>query len=259
MTRQIFDLAYNQSQSLDLHLVDQPGQPLVVCVHGGGFIGGSKNDTRCKQSASLLNAAGFNCASISYSLAPAENRFAMWPRNLFDLADSLVFLHDQSKHYGFDFDLLGMMGFSAGCCLSNLYIHGGKKLFEHFGYATTVFHPVVLVGFYGAYDFPSRQAERRSDNHELNLLHSPSYWLRQRKKFSAPPVLHIHGDRDRIVYPNQHDMFQRDYNEKGYTFEPLVIEGFGHTFAPQDSNDEGKSIDLRPKISRFLRSHLTEN
>ena len=110
MTRQIKDLAYNEKQGLDLYLADPPGQPLVVCLHGGGFHAGSKNDKRCTQSAALLVKAGFNCASISYSLAPVDDRFSMWPRNLFDVADALVFLHEGASRYGYDLGRLGMLG-----------------------------------------------------------------------------------------------------------------------------------------------------
>ena len=111
MTRQITGLAYNSNQHLDLYLADQPGQPLVVCLHGGGFHSGSSDDDRCTQSAKLLVDAGFNCASISYSLASRESRFSMWPRNIFDVADALVYLHDQANQYGYEFGRLGMLGF----------------------------------------------------------------------------------------------------------------------------------------------------
>jgi acetyl esterase/lipase len=47
MSRQITDRAYNENQQLDLFLVDQPQQPLIVCLHGGGFISGDKTDIRC--------------------------------------------------------------------------------------------------------------------------------------------------------------------------------------------------------------------
>ena len=256
MTRQIGNQAYNATRQLDLYLVDPPGQPLVVCIHGGGFISGAKDDERCRQSAKLLTDAGLNCASISYSLATSENRFAMWPRNLFDVADALAWLHSQSEKYAFDMSRFGMLGFSAGCCLSNLYIQGGRKLFDHFGYRTPVFSPAALAGFYGPYDFPSRQAERRSKDPEINRHHSPSYWLRQNSGFRAPPVLHIQGDRDDVVYPDQHETFQKDCEERGYDFKAIIVEGFGHSFAPVDTNASGKSIDLRAEIQNFFSRHL---
>lgn len=256
MTRQITGLVYNETQRLDLCLSDQPGQPLVVCLHGGGFHSGGRNDKRCNQSAELLVEAGFNCASISYSLAPRDNRFLMWPRNLFDVADALVYLHRQNSDYGYDFNRLGMLGYSAGCCLANLYIQGGKAIFDHFGYGTPVFRPSALAGFYGPYDFTSRQAERRSGNPGVDLYHSPSYWLRQNRAASAPPVLHIQGDCDDVVYPDQHEAFQKDYEDRGYDFKGIIVEGFGHSFCPVDTNTAGKTIDLKADISEFFSRHL---
>lgn len=256
MTRQIKDLAYNASRQLDLYLVEKPGQPLVVCVHGGGFISGSKDDHRCSQSAKLLTEAGFNCASISYSLATSANRFSMWPRNLFDLADSLVFLKARAEEYAYDFSRLGMLGFSAGCCLCNLYIQGGEKIFDHFGFETTVFEPAALAGFYGPYDFSVRQPERRSDDPEINRYHSPAYWIRQSTSNNPPPVLHIQGDLDKVVYPDQHESFQKDYLERGHDFKALIVEGFGHSFAPVDSNEAGESIDLRSELTDFFSRNL---
>ena len=256
MTRRITDLAYNQTQYLDLYLVDQPGQPLVVCIHGGGFFSGSKDDERCRQSAALLTEAGFNCASMTYSLATRENRFSMWPRNLFDVADALVFLHRRSDEYDYEFSRLGLLGFSAGCCLSSLYIHGGKNIFNHFGYETPVFKPAALAGFYGPYDFSNRQPERRSHDPAINRFHSPRYWLRQNTVAGVPPVLHIQGDRDDVVYPDQHEAFQKDYEERGYDFKAVLVEGYGHSFAPVDSNVSGERIDLRPDIRDFFTRHL---
>jgi acetyl esterase/lipase len=256
MVRQVKDLAYNEALRLDLHLVDSPGRPLVTCLHGGGFHSGSRNDERCRQAIALLTAAGFNCASISYSLASREKRFSAWPRNLFDVADALVFLSARAAQYGYDFERLAMLGYSAGCCLSNLYIQGGGKLFEHFDYQTPVFKPKALVGFYGPYDFSVRQAERRSDDPEINRYHSPAYWLRNFPNADAPPVLHIQGDRDEVVYPNQHAAFQKDYQQQDRVFLPVVAEGFGHSFCPVDSNDAGTRIDLRQVITGFLSKHV---
>jgi acetyl esterase/lipase len=256
MHRQVTDINYNVRQRLDLFLVEQPQQPLVVCLHGGGFISGDKSDIRCTQSVQLLNDAGFNCAAISYSLASAENRFAMWPRNLFDLADAIAWLHDRASNFEYDFGRLGLLGFSAGCCLANLYIQGGKRIFEHFAYSTPVFQVQALAGFYGPYDFSVRQRERRSDDDQVNLLHSPAYWLRNGDARDAAPVLHIQGDRDEVVRPDQHHAFQKDYRERGHDFEAIIVEGFGHSFAPQDTNNAGLSVNLGIAVSGFFNSKL---
>ncbi len=256
MPRRIENLAYNNAQQLDLYLSGNPGRPLIVCIHGGGFISGSRRDERCNQAVELLTGAGFNCASVSYTLAPVDDRFAAWPRNLFDVADALVFLSGQAVKYGYDFSRLGMLGYSAGCCLSNLYIQGREHIFEHFGYQTPVFRPAALAGFYGPYDFTTRQDGRRSEDPEINLYHSPAYWIRQHANPIAPPVLHFQGDADDIVYPDQHAAFQQDYEQAGHSFRAVIVEGFAHAFAPQDVNPAGKNIDLRGEILAFFKHHL---
>jgi acetyl esterase/lipase len=250
------DLAYNASQKLDLYRVEAPGRPLVVCIHGGGFISGSRKDERCRQAAAIVNAAGFNCASVGYSLAPADDRFSCWPRNLFDIADALVWLHRNADRLGYSFERLGLFGFSAGCCLANLYIQGGERIFGHLGYGTPVYPVAALVGFYGPYDFPSRQAGRKSPNARLNRDHSPSSWIRQDRTRHRPPVLHVQGDQDDIVYPDQHLRFEADCQELGIPFQAIMARGFGHSFAPRDRNGAGEEIDLGPAVAEFLDRYL---
>lgn len=256
MPEKHMDIAYSATRQLDLYLAGEPGRPLVTCIHGGGFISGTRDDERCRQAAELLTGAGYNCASIGYTLAPPDDRFSAWPRNLFDIADALVFLHDNAAGYGYDFTRLGMLGFSAGCCLSNLYIQGGARIFEHFAYDTPVYPVSALAGFYGPYDFTVRQVERRSPDHEVNLLHSPAYWIRRDTNPASPPVLHIHGDADTIVYPDQHEAFKQDYQRRGFSFTEVIVAGFDHAFAPKDSNAAGVSIDLGEELLAFFQRHL---
>lgn len=249
------DLAYNASQCLDLHLADETGRPLVLCVHGGGFVSGGRDDSRCLQAAGILTAAGFNCASVGYSLADPDDRFGQWPCNLFDVADAVAFLHDQADRHGYDVERFAMLGFSAGCCLSNLYIQGGAAMLRQLGHDVPAYRPRALVGFYGPYDFTIRQAERRSGDPEIDRLHSPRHWL-LRNDQPIPPVLHIQGDEDDIVYPDQHEAFRSDCEERGYAFEEVIAGGFGHSFAPRDTNRHGDTLDTGPDIVRFLARHL---
>jgi acetyl esterase/lipase len=249
------ELAYSPNQKLDLYSADQDKRPLVVCVHGGGFVSGSRDDKRCVQTAELLVDAGFNCASLSYSLAEPGNRFGMWPQNLFDVADAIEFLQAEASGFSYDARRFALVGFSAGCCLSNLYIQGGPYLFRQLEHPVTWYRPAALVGFYGPYDFTIRQPERRSEDPEINRLHSPRHWLKRRID-EPPPVLHIQGDEDRIVYPDQHELFRSDCEALGYPFEEVIAMGFGHSFAPRDDNGRGEQLDTGPDITRFLERHL---
>ena len=255
MSVHIEELLYNETRKLDLYLVEDPGRPLVICVHGGGFVSGSRHDERCRQAAELLGRTGFNCASVSYSLAEPADRFGMWPRNLLDLAESVAYLQHRAYEYGYDASRFALLGFSAGCCLSNLYMQGGHDLFREFGFELEVYRPSALVGFYGPYDFSIRQSERRSADQEINRLHSPRYWLQHRTD-TPPPILHIHGDIDDVVYFDQHEALRDDCLEKGYPFEEIIAGGFGHSFAPRDKNDHGDSLDLEADIVEFLGRQL---
>lgn len=250
------DIDYNASQRLDLYRTGERGRPLVVCVHGGGFVSGERDDDRCIQAAALLLDAGFDCASISYSLATEEDRFARWPRNLFDVADAVAFLASREDRFGYDASRLAMLGFSAGCCLSNLYIQGGPAMLRQLGHVVPYHRPRALVGFYGPYDFSTRQRERRAANPEINRLHSPRHWLLNNRGATPPPVLHIQGDTDEIVRPDQHQLFRADCAARAYPFEELIAEGFGHSFAPRDTNERGERLDTGPQIVRFLESFL---
>lgn len=249
------ELQYNSEKRLLLHCADASHRPLVICVHGGGFISGSSDDVRCRQAADILTRAGFNCASLSYSLADENDRFAQWPRNLFDVADAVAFLHRQAGRHGYS-DRFAMLGFSAGCCLSNLYIQGREQMLRELGHDAPWHQPLALVGFYGPYDFTTRQPERRSASPEINRLHSPRHWLLKNREEPPPPVLHFQGDRDTVVFPDQHQRFQSDCEERGYAFEGVIAKGFGHSFSPRDRNEEGVCIDTAPAIVRFLEQHL---
>lgn len=250
------DIEYNASQRLDLYRARAEARPLVVCVHGGGFISGARDDARCVQVAELLAGAGYNCASLSYALATESDRFACWPRNLFDVADAVAFLARQAARYGYDGSRLAMLGFSAGCCLSNLYIQGGPGMLRQLGHDVDYHRPRALIGFYGPYDFTVRQPERRSTDEETNRLHSPRHWLKNHRGEPPPPVLHVQGDADDIVHPDQHERFRDDCASRDYFFREIIAEGFGHSFAHRDTNARGEQLDTGPEILRFLERHL---
>ncbi len=256
MHKVIRGIRYNKCQSLDLYLSQQPSAPLVVGIHGGGFHSGSREDERCKQMGMFLREEGINFASISYALAPRENRFAKWPETIFDVADAIQYLSENGDRWGVDAERLGLIGFSAGCCLASLYMLGGSNLYQHLDYETKVTVPKALVGFYGPYDFSQRVKSKQPRDPEVNEIHSPAHWLRQWKGEAAPPVFHIHGTADQTVLLKQHELFKADYRSRGFRFTEKILPGFHHSFAPVAEAEGEQPVDLRPEILEFYRQHL---
>ncbi|MDF3129626.1 alpha/beta hydrolase [Kiritimatiellaeota bacterium B1221] len=252
----IQNIQYNDSQCLDLYLTSRPHAPLVVGIHGGGFHSSNREDGRCKQMGEYLQEQGIHFTSISYPLAPREDRFAKWPETIFAVADAISYLSREGARWNLDVSRLGMMGFSAGCCLANLYMLGGSGLYEHLGYKTTVTVPKALVGFYGPYDLTIREKSKQAPDPEVNKLMSPAHWLKKWTGKEAPPVYHIHGTADKTVLLKQHEQFKKDYLSRGWCFEEKVLPEFHHSFAPFAEAGGQEAVDLRPSILEFFRLHL---
>lgn len=90
--------------------------PVVVYVHGGGFIGGgpeiNPHNDRSAYSAQFraLLDDGFAVASVGYRLA----RESGWPAPVSDALSALRFLNLHGKHWGVDGSRFALVGHSAG-------------------------------------------------------------------------------------------------------------------------------------------------
>ena len=111
--RVISDLEYSKpdglSQLLDLYLPYDTGSgpfPVVVWVHGGGWLNGSK----AKPKAEYLANHGYAVASINYRLTHE----AIWPAQINDCRESVRWLRKQAKKYNLNPEKIGAWGSSAG-------------------------------------------------------------------------------------------------------------------------------------------------
>lgn len=106
------DLVYAEASPrnvLDLYLPEAASGPVpvVVFVHGGGFMLGDKTDP---QSLDALLAAGYGVASINYRLTATD----IWPAQLEDVTAAVTFLQDNADALGIDGDRMALFGASAG-------------------------------------------------------------------------------------------------------------------------------------------------
>lgn len=115
------DLAYadiSSAQKLDLYIPTSGSGPfpVVIMVHGGGFMFGDKADGAGLTGVDQLLAAGYAVASINYRLS-AE---AQYPAQIFDAKAAVRFLRANAETYKLNPDKFGAWGASAGGNLVSL-------------------------------------------------------------------------------------------------------------------------------------------
>jgi acetyl esterase/lipase len=108
------DLAYaslSEAQKLDLYLPEGSGPfPLVIMVHGGGFMFGDKADGAGLTGVDQLLAAGYAVASINYRLSGE----ATYPAQIQDAKAAVRFLRANAAAYNLNPEKFGAWGASAG-------------------------------------------------------------------------------------------------------------------------------------------------
>lgn len=88
-------------------------RPLVLWIHGGGFVAGSAAQVR--DYAKVLAARGFTVASLEYSLAPEER----YPTPILQANAALAYLTTHAANYGTDPTRVFIAGDSAGAQIAS--------------------------------------------------------------------------------------------------------------------------------------------
>jgi arylformamidase len=155
------DLAYgpHPRQCLDLYGAagDTP-KPVLLFVHGGGFILGDKGDTGWANAAVGRMAAqrGWIGAVMNYRLAPDHP----WPAGSEDVSAAVDFLRANVAAHGGDPEQIVVMGTSAGA----VHVSGFLKLCPD--HAALVRGAILLSGLYGFTPLdPRDELYYGADNH----------------------------------------------------------------------------------------------
>ena len=168
--------------SVDFYMPEQGAcRPIVVFIHGGGWIGGDKSHVGVKPEAFVR--AGYIFASINYRLSPA----VMHPEHTADVAKALAFIHREAVKYGGDPTQLYLIGHSAGAHLTALVATDHRYLAAA-GLPLTIIRGVVLLDGAG-YDMPLQMT--MAGGPDFDQLYHMAFGLDNKLWEDASPIAHV--------------------------------------------------------------------
>jgi acetyl esterase/lipase len=254
------DLSYvpdgHERHKLDLYLPEKADGPLplIVYIHGGGWMAGSKEGAR--QFLPFV-ARGYALAGVNYRLS----QHAKYPAQIEDCKTALRWLRAHAKEYHLDPNRFGAIGDSAGGHLVALLgTTGHVKELEGKGNLDRSSRVQAVVDWYGPTDL-TRIGPRHAgaDSAPAKLIGGPIADNKDKAEKANPiayitknaaPFLILHGTRDDLVPIQQSELLHEALKKAGVesTFERL--EGAGHG-GPQFHTPE-----VRKTIAAFFDKHL---
>jgi acetyl esterase/lipase len=157
-----FDIAYATlytAQKLDIFTPAAVGPyPVIVLIHGGGWVQGDKQEYRTSPKTTALLDRGYAVVSINYRLSGV----AKFPAQIQDVKAAVRWIRANADSYNFNPDKIGAWGTSAGGHLTALLAtSGGVNALEDFttGDAAQSSKIQAAVDWFGPTDFLQMDAQ----------------------------------------------------------------------------------------------------
>lgn len=214
------------------------GAATALVVHGGGFVGGSRNMTAMRTLVAELLAHDMVVASIDYRLALPWTRIRL-DEQVDDVRRAGAWWRKAAGQYGGDVERNLLVGVSAGGALSLLAS-------EEVPFAR-------YLGIYGAYDLtqlPARWASAslllRTTDKAAHDERSPIHCA----DFDQPALL-IHGTADPLTPPGHAERLLKARLERGQETHVHWVAGGHHGFL-QDGPGHPHVAQSMAAVGRFV-------
>jgi acetyl esterase/lipase len=229
--------------------------PCVVCIHGGAWRLGSRKDLG--EMTKLLAERGYVAATIQYRLIPGS----AWPAQIEDCKTAVRFLRENAEKYQIDTKRIGAAGFSAGGHLVALLgLTDSSHGFDGPDYPKQASTVSAIVNFFG----PADLTKYAKDDSAVNGIFKPMLGGTFEEKPEAyrnaspityvrkdcPPILCIHGTKDRIVPYEQSVELVKKLKEKGADATLLEVTGADHGWGGQEA------VRTTKAMLDFFQQHL---
>ncbi|HTI66920.1 MAG TPA: alpha/beta hydrolase [Caulobacteraceae bacterium] len=220
-------------------------RPVIVYVHGGGWVNGTPRTTGAfenwPQVLAAFAARGYVVAALSYRLA-GEQPF---PAAIHDVKAGIRWLRANAAAYRVDKGRVLVWGTSSGGELAAVAaVSCGVAALEPPGPAADSDCVQAAVTWYGGFDFAMDLADRTaalppgaSPRIESPYMGCSPCTAEQLRAPSAttyldagdPPMLLIHGTADRTAAPRQSQMFYEALRALGIRAELVMLPGIDHS------------------------------
>ncbi|HRJ08431.1 MAG TPA: alpha/beta fold hydrolase [Prosthecobacter sp.] len=244
----------HERHKLDLYLPEksQGPLPLIIWVHGGGWMNGSKDG--CPPLRAGYVESGYAVASINYRLSS----HAVFPAQIEDCKAAIRWLRAQAGKYGLDAGRFGVWGSSAGGHLAALLgTSGDAREFDTGAHLDQSSRVQAVCDYYGPTDFtvfvttPGYESHASDTSPEARLLGGAV--MRNKDKAARanpithisnddPPFLIVHGDQDPTVPINQSQLLFRELGAAGVNAHFHTIKGAGHGGPGFSGEDIGQMV-----------------
>lgn len=239
---------------LDLYLpVGVENSPLIMHIHGGGWKGGDRKNCKIAWAASH----GYAIASVEYRMSHE----AVFPAQIHDCKGALRWLRANAKEYGYDVSRVLVTGTSAGGHLSALMATSGGV--EHLegttgGNLEQSSRVEAAIDYYGANDFVKRSENQPSKTDDpkgsvYQLLGGPVKGNLEAARMASPvtyvseddpPILIIHGAKDKTVLLDQSEFLKEAYDSAGVEAILHVEEEKGHGWKTPGEDEKLLVLDF---------------
>jgi acetyl esterase/lipase len=238
--------AAGQELQLDLAMPKEGTGPFpcVVCLHGGGWRSGKRQDlTKLTE---LLAGKGFVAATVTYRLAPDHH----FPAQIEDCKAAVRWLRANAAKYHINPQKIGAVGFSAGGHLASLLgtADTDAGLEGKGGNLDQSSRVQAVVNYFGPTDFTTKTwSAHVKDAFIIPFLVDPLKKQNMREVYEMaspvthvskddPPFLFFHGDKDGLVGLEQPQILSKKLQEAGVSAKVVVLEGEGHGWGGETLN-----------------------
>ncbi|HTP07793.1 MAG TPA: alpha/beta hydrolase fold domain-containing protein [Anaerolineae bacterium] len=235
--------------------------PVIMFVHGGGWVAGTKTGTPGMSYFLELARRGYTTFSIDYRLAPTYT----FPAQIIDVKCAVRSIRAHAQDYNIDPKRIGAWGASAGghlvALLGTADQSAGWDVGQYLDQSSRV---NVVVDMYGVHDFTTEYVVgnlRGLDRMVFGASSPTDPKLAQASPVSYispddPPFLLLHGDMDETIPVTQSQIFQDRLVAGGVSSIFIVVHNAGHGFGAVGGPIDPPYATISKTILGFFDQYL---